>query len=216
VFRGATLNDKAVAQPWLYASLSCGLTFGAWANLDLDDSKAYGKDSGEISEVDLSIEYALPTGNAPVGASVIFTDYTYPNTTTGAGTAEDPTASLDDDREVGLKLEMKTDCALDKALSPTLGVFYGLDGAIDKALYAELGLGHDLTLNDQVTLGLGGTLGYLSPDEGSDGLSAATISAKLKSSFGATLGVTYVIETDDDVLGVDEDVVAVLGYSKEL
>jgi hypothetical protein len=214
IFRGATLFDKPVAQPYLSADLATGLTVGAWSNVALDDSDTYGGDAGEVSEVDLFAEYDLPLGGSPIGASVVYTEYTYPNTVTGEGTAEDPTVSAESDSEVGLKLSLETNCALDKALSPTLGVYYGLDGAIDKALYAELGLGHTLeNVAEGINLILGGTLGYLEPDEGDSGLSAATLSAGL--GVGpAVLKVTYVIETDEDVLGIDEEVVGTLGLSK--
>lgn len=223
VFRGATLFDKPVAQPYISANIACGLTFGAWSNIALDDSKTYGGEAGKISEVDLSVEYALPLGKSPIGASAVYTQYTYPNTVTGEGTIEDPTESAEDDSEIGLKLALQTDCALDQAINPTLAVFYGLDGAIDKAMYVELGVGHDVELNKDLAFGLGGTLGYANGFDasgsevglqGGDGLSSATLSAKLKASCGGAIGVTYVFETDDDVLAVDEEVLATLSLSK--
>ena len=181
IFRGATLYDKPVAQPYAYATIVEGLTLGVWSNLALDDSNTYGEGSGDVSEVDLSAEYALPTGNCPLGISVLYTEYLYPNTITGEGTVEDPAVPAETDREVGLKLALNTNCALDNALSPTLAVYYGLDGAIDSGIYGELGLGHEFAdVAEGVSLSLGGTLGYLEPDEGDSGLSAATLSAGLK------------------------------------
>jgi hypothetical protein len=213
IFRGKTVFDKPVAQPYAYATILEGLTIGTWANVALDDSKKHGGNSGDVSEVDLSLEYALPLGACPIGVALGYTEYLYPNSVDGDGTIEDPTVPASTDREVAVKFALATDCALDKALSPTLDVFYGLDGAIDKDLYTELGLSHELALGEGLSLGLGGTLGYLESDAGESGFSSATLSAGL--GVGpAVLKVTYVIETDKDVLPVDEEVVGTLGLSK--
>ena len=217
IFRGATVYDKPVAQPYMYANIVEGLTLGAWSTLGLDDSNpdTYGEYAGDVGEVDLSAEYALPVGKCPLGVSVIYTEYLYTNGTLDYGTEEAPDVrATETDREVGLKLALNTNCALDNALSPTLAVYYGLDGAIDSSLYSELGLGHEFAdVAEGVSLSLGGTLGYLEPDEGDSGLSNATLSAGLKVGV-ASLKVTYVIETDDDVLAVDEEVIGTLGLSK--
>ncbi|HMP77674.1 MAG TPA: TorF family putative porin [Kiritimatiellia bacterium] len=204
VFRGVTFNDEPVAQPYLEAEILPGLTVGAWGNYDIGDYDG-ALDDGQFSEIDLYASYAIPVPCEVTSLSLGYTEYTYPQ----GGEA---------DREVSLS------AGFDIPLAPSLGVFYGFDGAIDKQIYVEAGVGHDLDLAEGVSLGLGATLGYLNPDEGDSGLSHFTVSATI--GVGAvSAGVTYIGQIDDDVLvdadaangilGYDTEVVFTLSFSKE-
>ena len=206
IFRGATFHDKPVAQPYLYADPVEGLTVGAWGNVLLDDGSA--GDAVDVNEIDLYAEYDLPTGDFPIGVSLAYTEYTYPNTTTGEGTEEDPTVAWPSDREFGLLLSL-----VDVPLSPTLKTFYGVDGLIDKSLYSEFGLGHTFEgVAEGVTPSLGATVGYADIDGGESGFSSATVTAGVAVGI-ATFKVMYIAELDDDVLAVDKDVVGTISLS---
>ena len=184
VFRGSTFNDGLVAQPGVEVS-SLPFTFGVWGNLDIDDYDD-SLEGGEFSEIDLYGSYDLPLEFDPLGLSVGYTEYTYPS---GGGDA---------DREVLLT------AALDVILSPSVGVFLGVDGGIKDSTYIELGVEHEFEISDDFGCTLAAALGYLDPDEGKSGLSHADISASL--SYGLfSAGVTHVARIDDDVLVDSED-----------
>ena len=196
VFRGITLNDGVVAQPYLEVS-GLPVDLGVWGNIDIDDYDG-ALDEGQFSEIDIYASYAIPVEG--IDASIGYTEYTYPQ----GGEA---------DREVGLSL------GLDLPLAPTVGVYYGLDGAVEENLYADFGIGHDFELAEGVSLSLGALIGYLYPEEGEDGFHQYELSASFAWSF-LTLGVTYIGQIDDDVLvdvedggGYDVEVVGTLGLS---
>ena len=184
VFRGSTLNDGFVVQPGLEVS-GLPVTIGVWGNLDIDDYDD-ALDSGEFSEIDIYASYGLPLDIESVGFSVGCCEYTYPS---GGGEA---------DREVSLSAE------LDMLLSPSLDIHYGIDGAIDRTLYAELGIGHEIGLSEKVTLAVSAALGYLDPDEGESGFSHADLSLGIGCGL-LSVGVTYIAQIDDDVLPDVED-----------
>lgn len=211
VFRGATFNDGFVLQPYL--EVSGPVTIGVWGNLDIDDYDGAVND-GEFQEIDLYAAYDLPMPeSSPFGLSIGYCEYTYPSSVgDGSVTTNDTDSAAD--REISLSL------GLDTVLSPSLGLYYGVDGAIDKSLHAELSAGHDIEIGDGVTLSLGATIAYEDPDEGEDGFSYYSASAGL--GFGClSASVTYVGQIDDDVLvdvedgGVyDVDVYGMIGVSQ--
>ncbi len=195
VFRGVTFNDGAVLQPGVKVGGLGGLTIGVWGNLDLDD---YGGalEKGELSEIDIYASYALPC--TLFDLSVGYTEYTYPM---GGGNA---------DREVGL--------SVGKSVGPVdlaAVLYYGIDGGIEKSLYAELSAGTGFELGC-IGVEFGAAVGYVDPDKGKRGFSHVTASAGL--SYGPiAANVTYVSQMDDDVLpdvqdggGYDVDVVGKL------
>ena len=199
VFRGATFNDGAVFQPYVDVA-GLPIEFGIWGNLDIDDYDD-SLDDGQFSEIDIYASYALPLGIDPVGVSVGYTEYVYPN------------ADAEADREIGLSV------GLDALLSPELGLYYGIDGGIDESLHAELAVSQTIVENDTVTVELGASVAFEDPDAGEDGFSYYT--ASLGASYGIlSAGVTYVGQIDDDVLvdvedgGVyDTDVYGTIGIS---
>ena len=181
VFRGATFNDGFVFQPGLEVS-GLPVDLGVWANLDIDDYDGAVED-GQFSEIDLYGSYTLPIEGPEI--SIGYTEYTYPN----GGEA---------DREVTLG------AGLDVPLAPSISVNYGLDGGIEKSLYIEFGLGHEIAVSDELSIDVSGALGYLSPDEGDDGFShyMATLGVSYAMVYGS---VSYVGQIDDDVLPDVED-----------
>jgi len=207
IFRGVTLNDGWVAQPGLEVSGLHGFTVGTWANFDLEDNTGGAPSGGDFSEVDLYVSYAIPVEG--FGLSIGLTEYTYPRGILETEFPDGTTTSepLDADRELNLILSLD-----DVPLAPSFGVYYGLDGLIDKSVYLELGLSHEESLTEDVTASIGFALGYLEPDEGKSGLNHATISAGLAYKF-ASIGVAYVVETDDKVQEIDEDIAVTIGFS---
>ncbi|HMO49603.1 MAG TPA: MltA-interacting MipA family protein [Kiritimatiellia bacterium] len=188
VWRGITLNDGFVAQPYLEVS-GLPIDIGVWGNLDIEDYDGALKE-GEFSEVNFYLSYALPIEGVDV--AIGYTEYVYPN------------AEAEADREVNLTL------GLDLPLAPTLGLYYGVDGAAKENFYAEFGIGHDLEIDENLTLSLGALIGYLYPDEGEDGFHQYELSASLTYDF-VTLGVKYIGQADDKVLTDDLYDVEVVG-----
>lgn len=205
VFRGATFNEGAVLQPGMSVTgmklgdFEIPLTLGVWGNMDLekvstdvtdDAGNVVGSetiaDSGKFSEVDLTFSIAMPTPIEGLGWSIGYTDYLYPE------------AGGDPDREVNAVF------SVDTLLTPTLSVFYGLDGLIEKLLFLEFGVSHGFELTEEVGLTLGTKVGYAMPDEGDEGLNNADLSAGL-SWKAITASVVYVAQLDDDVLPDVED-----------
>ena len=97
VWRGIVLNDEPVFQPSLTANASNGLSFNAWANMDLTSRRASQKgydaagnpvahratEPFQFSEVDLTASYKLPVKAAEVFVGYI--EYLYPNTVNSHG-----------------------------------------------------------------------------------------------------------------------------------
>lgn len=177
VFRGITLNDGFVAQPYLEVS-GLPIDIGVWGNIDIDDYDGMLTE-GEFSEVDFYASYALPIEG--IDASIGYTEFTYPN------------AELEADREISLSL------GLDTVLAPSIGLYYGVDGGIKELFYADFSIGHEVSLTEDISLSLGALIGYLYPDEGEDGFHQYELSASLAWKF-LSLGVTYFGQVDDDVL----------------
>lgn len=178
VFRGATFNDEAVVQPSLKATHGA-FTVGVWGNYDVGDYGGAVKDN-QFSEIDLYGSYAVPVEG--FGLSLGYTEYVY--------TGSDSEA----DREPSVRVTLS-----ELPLSPTLGAYYGLDGAIEKSWYFEGGLSHAFKLTEKVALALSGAVGYMEPDEGESGFSHYSVTADV--SYGILhAGLTYVGQIDDKVL----------------
>jgi len=195
VFRGSTFNDGAVLQPGIEVG-GLPVTLGVWANIDIDDYDG-AVEGSQFSEIDISASYDLGAG-----FGLGYCEYTYPS---GGGDA---------DREVSLSYEASLPG------TPSVSVNYGIDGGIDKSLYIEAGVSHEIK-TDATTISLGAAVGYADPDEGEAGFSHFAVSAG--ASYGvASLTLNYVGQIDDDVLPDVEDggsydvgFYAVLGVAKE-
>ena len=192
VFRGATLNDGTVFQPGLSVSSMAGesvpFSVGVWGNLDIDDYDGT-LDDGQFSELDLYATVAVPMPEEAdyIGLEAGYTEYTYPG-----GDAEA-------DRELSLAIDF------DVPSKPKLAAYYGVDGGIDKNLYLELGVSHEMTLTDSdIGISFGADLGYADPDVGESGFSHYNLDLGLSYKIFVA-SVTYVGQIDDDVLPDVED-----------
>lgn len=217
IFRGGTINDEVNVQPTLEATVEegalAGLTLGTWAN--------FNTDSEQFDEIDYYASYAIPLGEEK-SASIGYTEYTYPNsttsTTTGLGTGVSLTtvSATEADREISLSAGGV--CPVTGA-DLNLGVFYGLDGAIDEQVYIQLDAGKGTDVCDEATLEGGITAGFIANQ--ADGSTADEGVSYVQLSLGTTImdlvtaSVNYVIETDDAVLVVDEDLFFSVGAGIE-
>lgn len=192
VFRGETLNDEVNIQPGFETEILGGITVGTWANFNTDAS--------QFDEIDYYFSIPLPL-DGPVGVELGYTEYTYPG------------AEGDADREPYLSFGTEVE-----GIDLGLLVAYGVDGEIKKNLYLGLTVGTSVDVAENVSLGLGAELGYLDPDEGESGFSHLTLSVGTEIGIPETdrsfsIGISYVVETDKDVLKVDEDVFATIGFT---
>ena len=195
VFRGVTLNDGLVIQPGLEVS-GLPIDLGVWGNVDLDDYDGTVPE-GEVSELDIYASYTLPV--EAVEIAIGYTEYTYPG------------AVLESDREVSLS------AGLPVPLAPSVAVYYGFNGGIEKQLFAEASLGHAFEISDDVAIELGATVAYVDPDVGDSGFPYYTVSAGTGYKC-VSVSVTYVGQIDDDILpdgtfAYDVDVYGTLGVA---
>ncbi len=160
-----------------------------WGNLDVDDYDN-SLDSGEFSEIDLTLTYAVEAG--PVGLTAGYIEYLFP--TTEAGGAEGT-------REIFL------DASIEPADGISTGItgYYDIDEAEDYYLNAYLGYG--MTLDFGLGIDLGASVGYAGDDAapgGESGFQEYTLTMGLSYAINdmifvsGTLGYTDAI--DDDVL----------------
>lgn len=135
LWRGFDLSedDSFVVQPAVGISIG-GFTLGFWGNLS--------EDSGEMNEVDLTIDYSADLGEL-VSLSV--------------GNILYDVDGLDDTNELYLGITLNT------LLAPTLTVYYDYDEF--DTVYTTLGLSHDFGLTEAISLSLGATGSYMADDE---------------------------------------------------
>ncbi len=175
VFRGATVNDRAVLQPALEVGVLPRLSLGIWGNLDRRDDPRQ-----EFTELDLTATYGFELQD--LGISLTYTEYVY------------PAASSRGDREIALGLEWPA------VITPSVTIAYGVGGAIQKDLYMEIGPGIEPPLIADVTLTLGTSVAYRTQDDRADGWSHYTLSVGLQyGPIGA--GLAYIGRIERDVLG---------------
>jgi hypothetical protein len=150
VWRGQVLNDEAVLQPALTVTKG-GFMVNAWGNYNLTDA-ATG-DSGEYSEIDLTVAYSRSLGPLSLGVGAI--EYLFPHQTLiasdGSGTAYPGT------REVYLSASCS--CG---PVTPALTVYYDYDEA--ESFYGLFALSYGKDLAESLKLGLSGSIGYAAAD----------------------------------------------------
>jgi len=192
IFRGATVNDEVNVQPGFETTaFGDAIGVGTWAN--------FNTDSSEFDEIDYYFSYSLPMGDSPVSVDIGYTEYTY------------PTAAADADREPFISFGYEMD-----AVETSLLLAYGVDGGIEDSFYGELGLGLSLLSEDNVSVSASAALGYVDPDSGESGFSHLTLGLGVdlaipESDRSVSASVNYVVETDEDVLVIDEEVFFVVG-----
>ncbi len=204
IFRGGTVSDEISVQPTLEGTFGCPLggamTLGVWGNLNTDVK--------QFDEVDLYFSYALPLGDIPFGLSLGYTEYTYPTAVDEAG------AGLEADREINIVSGYEKGLNDTVTLNLGFSVNIGIDGPyLDEGLYlaAEAGLTQQVT--DDFSLNYGAVLGAeLGDNYEENGVSHLTLT--LGASYRMlSAAVSYVVETDDKVLVVDEDVYGVVSLA---
>jgi len=215
VWRGQVLNDEAVFQPSLTVSGPWGLSFNTWANMDLTDNF---DNSGEFTEVDLTVAYALPL-EGPVGVEVGVVEFLFPkegdfsaplipegHPPLGITLPEGhPTELSGEDLDTG---EVFAKVSVETLLSPTLSVNYDFDEV--EGFYVNAGISHSIDLVEKTTLDLGASLGFGDEDYnasyfGSDeaALNDGNVSATVSYAFSETLSLAgqlqYTAMLDSDI-----------------
>jgi len=145
VWRGLTLNDGAVVQPWIEVGLPHGFGVTVWSNVDVgeyDDAR----EGGEISEVDFILSYGREVGPVELGVSYI--EYLCPHQAGEDGGAQAGT------REVGADAA----AALVGGLSARAMLYY--DGDEVKGTYAAMGLTYGFDATEVFNLELDACAGY--------------------------------------------------------
>jgi hypothetical protein len=210
LFKGVTLADGPVVQPWVEAGgFSIPETFGylllgAWGNYALDDYH-WIADEYQFSEVDLYAFYTLPIPF--LETSIGYTEYIYPNN-----------GVLEMDREVSLWLRMPVG-----RFAVSGAAFLGIDGYIEEQKYYEAALDYTFALSEKTDLKTEIHAGYLDSDDRGTGWHDGSLSAELTHALGQRLSVAafaaYVFQLDDEVLFDAQDIPGygfVPGYDVEL
>jgi len=218
VFRGKTLNDSWVVQPYLAVGNSDKhewlqpLTLGVWANFDLDDNKGGDPESGQFSEIDLYASYELPINSEHASLSVGYIEYVYPSASPVVRSPGAVAVDTDADRELNLIAKCEN-----TLLSPEVAVYWGVEGPNLKDIWEfQLSGSHDEPLNadENLLLNLGGTVSFRYDDSDTpgtdDGVSYVLLSAGLSYSIFSARA-DFWIETDDKVQMIDDEVVGVFG-----
>ncbi|MDA1044440.1 MAG: MltA-interacting MipA family protein [Verrucomicrobia bacterium] len=153
-WRGQVINDEAVLQPALDVTSASGLGLNVWGNFDLTDKIG---DSGEFSEVDITVSYDLGLGeDFPVGAQVGLIEYLFPK----EGHSVDSTGAVANDadtREVYLALS-KGVSGFDVSLTGYLDIDE-VDGA-----YLNASVEHAVPVAEELGLVVGASVGYATSD----------------------------------------------------
>lgn len=149
VWRGQVLNDEPVFQPSIDVAAGNGFSINVWANMDLTDNNAgliYDAEGtsevddteAEFTEVDLTIDYALPL-DGKFGLNVGAIEYVYSH-------------------PAGSTREVYVTAGLAVPLNPSLTVSYDFDKA--DGTYASFDVEQDIPLGEAVTLTFSGSVGY--------------------------------------------------------
>jgi uncharacterized protein (TIGR02001 family) len=154
VWRGQVLNDEAVLQPGFTLETPVGVYLNTWANMDLTDKF---DNSGEFTEVDLTLGYTLPMPeDSIVGVEVGVIEYLFPKEGDwSADSSEGAVKGYDADTR-----ELYAALAVDSLLSPSLSVYYDCDEVSGWYVTAGIAQGFDLT--DLLSLELGVSVGWAS------------------------------------------------------
>lgn len=198
VWRGITFNDGMVAQPYLDVT-SGGLGINVWGNMDIDDYDDT-LDSGEFSELDLTLSYGFSMD--PVDVSLGYIEYLFP--AGGEGT-----------REVFLGLSMD----LVAGFSAGITGYYDFDEVDD--YYINAGLGYAYDFDNGVSLGFGAEAGLAGEDAsaGEDGglheyLLSVDCSYAVTEAVGVSAFLAWTDNFDEDVLpDQDTDLFGGVGVS---
>jgi hypothetical protein len=193
VWRGITYNDGMVLQPSVDVA-KAGFDVNVWGNIDMDD---YNNtlDSGEFSEVDLTLSYGFDLD--PVSISTGYVEYLYP--AGGKGT-----------REVFVSLGKD----LYKGLNAKAVVYYDFDEY--KGAYFNFGLGYNVPVNDVFSLDFGASAGYMGNDVSVGGESGFN---EYQLSVGGTYAATKALSISGKINytdAIDKDVLPEGPYGQDV
>ena len=202
VWRGLTVNDGLVAQPYVDVAAD-NFAVNVWGNYDIDDYDGALK-SNEFSEIDLTVSYALPVEAADISIGHI--EYLFPNG--GTGTSE---------------VFLSTWLSLLDNLSIGVDAYYDY-GEVDD-FYVSAGCSYDLAFDSGLGLGASASAGYAGEDfteaySGAEdgGLHEYTLglnaSYPLPRGLSVSAFLAYSDSIDEDVLpDQDEDLFGGAGVS---
>jgi hypothetical protein len=145
VWRGLTFNDSFVLQPSADIALPANFGFNVWGNFDLDDYPQGGIESGDFSEVDLTLSYAIPEEWERVDLGIGLIEYLFPGG--GSGTREvygDITVSLVE------------------GLSAAVFFTYDFDEVED--YYGNVSLSYGYAVTEELSIDLTGLVGFAGKD----------------------------------------------------
>ncbi|RJP89068.1 MAG: MltA-interacting MipA family protein [Desulfobacteraceae bacterium] len=192
VWRGITFNDGVVIQPSVNVAAGNGFNLNVWGNLDVDDYDD-ALDSGEFSEVDLTMSYTHQAG--PVALTAGYIEYLFPTTEAGG---------VEGTREVYLDISG----APAEGFSLGLTSYYDFDEVDD--FYLNPYLGYGMELMPKLSMSLRAGAGWAGEDfagayGGEDsGFFDYTLSAGLTYAVTDNVSVSgriaYTDSIDDDVL----------------
>jgi uncharacterized protein (TIGR02001 family) len=139
LWRGCDLSGSMpVAQGGVDVSAGY-FTVSYWTNLQLKTDKGEGWESGETTETDIVLDYSRDL-NDLVSISV--------------GNIFYQLDGAEDTNELYLSLSLNT------LLSPSLSVYYDWDKAEEDGLFYSLSIGHDIAINEALSLSLGALVSY--------------------------------------------------------
>ena len=191
VWRGITFNDGGVLQPSLDVRKG-GFGMNVWGNMDLEDDYNEALDSGQFSEIDLTLSYGFAIQSVSISFGYI--EYLFPNADTPAGR------------------EIFTTAAIEplKGLSLGIALYYEIDEVED--YYANLNMSYAYSFTESLSCKIGAAVGYIGEDYsvgGESGMNDLLASLSVTYAFSPALSVTagyyYVDSLDEDVLP-DQDV----------
>ena len=184
VWRGITFNDGMVLQPSVDVTKG-GFGINVWGNIDMDDYDDT-LDSGEFSEVDLTLSYGFDLD--PLSISFGYIEYLFP-------------AGGDGTREIYTTLGF----TIYKSLGAEVSLYYDIDEVED--LYVNFALAYNIPVSDAFSLDLGASAGYAGEDAsigGENGFSNYLLSIGGTYSASEALSISgsfhYTDSLDEDVL----------------
>lgn len=202
IFRGATVNDRSVLQPYLEVRPEdSGLLIGVWGNYNAASDSRRDVDLGinsrhsEFSEVDYYLSYELPLEIPDFALAVGYNEYMYPN------------SNLKADRELAIISAFNTD------LNPQLAIYPGVGGSFKEAVFIEGTIGHQEEIAHEINMIFGSSVGVQFQGKDStadDGFSFARVTTGLSYQW-LRATVSYYFETDDDVLEIDRNWLGTIG-----
>jgi hypothetical protein len=186
VWRGITFNDGWVAQPSINVTSSNGFGVNVWGNLDMEDDFDPALESGEFSEIDLTLSYGRKISAIDISAGYI--EYLFPAGTPGT-------------REIYVSLGGEPM----KGLTIGVDTYYDIDEVKD--VYASVRAAYAVDVAEGLGVKLGASAGYAGKDASTIGKAgmhdyALSLSTSYSVSDALSIGakVAYTDTLDEDVL----------------